>query len=127
MEKTSKLLTALDSTYTRLVSEHETLDAKMDEAMRTDKDVMSSLTNLAICLGKMQMLTEIRCFVLENMKEGTNIGDEVTVCGTIADITSSGNLVIQIKGNGRFVIKARDVKTICPKLEPPKEDKRRGA
>lgn len=56
------------------------------------------------------------------MKEG----DEVTMTGVIIAMSESGNPIVQIKGSGRFLIKAEDIKTICPKIEKPTEDKRRG-
>jgi hypothetical protein len=56
-----------------------------------------------------------------------NIGDEVTVCGTIIGITPSGNPFIKIGSSGRVLIKAEDVKTICPKINPPEKDMRRGS
>lgn len=56
------------------------------------------------------------------MKEG----DEVTMTGVIIAMSESGNPIVQIKGSGRFLIKAEDIKTVCPKIEKPTEDKRRG-
>ena len=55
-----------------------------------------------------------------------NKGDEVTIAGTIIDISPNGNPIVQIKGSGRFLIKKEAIKTICPKIDIPKEDKRKG-
>ena len=54
------------------------------------------------------------------------IGDEVTVCETIVDITASGNAVVKTKHGVKFLVQASEIKTIRPKIEPCKEDKRRG-
>ena len=54
------------------------------------------------------------------------IGDEVTVCGTIVDITVSGNAVVKTKHGVKFLCQASEIKTIRPKIEPCKEDKRKG-
>lgn len=53
-------------------------------------------------------------------------GDEVTLAGVIIDVTESGNAIVQIKGSGRFLIKAESIKTLCPAIEIPNEDKRKG-
>jgi hypothetical protein len=65
--KINKLMLKLDKAYEDCLTEHEILDKKMDEAMRTNKNVMDSLSKLAICLGKMQMLTEIRIYVADHI------------------------------------------------------------
>ena len=54
------------------------------------------------------------------------IGDIVTINATIIHITASGNPVIQIGSGNKFLIKESDINTICPKMEIPTEDKRRG-
>jgi len=54
------------------------------------------------------------------------IGDEVTVAGVIVDITASGNAVVKTKHGVKFLCQASEIKTIRPKIEPCKEDKRKG-
>ena len=53
-------------------------------------------------------------------------GDEVTMSSVVIEVTESGNAIVQIKGSGRFLIKKESIKTICPAIEIPKEDKRKG-
>jgi preprotein translocase subunit YajC len=55
-----------------------------------------------------------------------NIGDEVTVGGTIVEITPSGNAVVKLAKGTRVLINPAEIKTIHPYKKPIKEDKRKG-
>ena len=55
-----------------------------------------------------------------------NIGDEVTIGGTIVEITPSGNTVVKLAKGTRVLINPAEIKTIHPYKEISKEDKRRG-
>ena len=54
------------------------------------------------------------------------VGDEVTVSAVIVGISEAGNPIIQFPCGVKCLVKASDIKTICPKIEKPKEDKRKG-
>jgi preprotein translocase subunit YajC len=54
------------------------------------------------------------------------VGDEVTVNGTIVEITPSGNAVVKLTKGTRVLINPAEVNTIHPYKKPSKEDKRRG-
>lgn len=53
-------------------------------------------------------------------------GDIITVNAVIIAVTDGGNPIIRLNSGIKFLIKESDINTICPKIEVPKEDKRRG-
>ena len=60
-----------------------------------------------------------------------NIGDIITINGTIKDIlenpfTGETEVYVETKSGDRFTIKAEDINTVCPKIEIPDKDMRRG-
>lgn len=55
-----------------------------------------------------------------------NIGDDVTICGQIIDMTVSGNPIIKTRSGIKILIKPEDIKTIRPQVVRPAEDKRKG-
>lgn len=55
-----------------------------------------------------------------------NIGDDVTICGQIIDMTVSGNPVIKTRSGIKILIKPEDIKTIRPSVKTPTEDRRKG-
>lgn len=55
-----------------------------------------------------------------------NIGDDVTICGQIIDMTVSGNPIIKTRSGIKILIKPEDIKTIRPQVIRPTEDKRKG-
>lgn len=54
------------------------------------------------------------------------VGDEVTISGTIVEISPSGNAIIKLTKGTRVLINPSEIKTIHPYKKPSKEDKRRG-
>lgn len=54
------------------------------------------------------------------------VGDEVTISGTIVEISPSGNAIIKLTKGTRVLINPSEIKTIHPYKEISKEDKRRG-
>ena len=55
-----------------------------------------------------------------------NIGDEITICAEIVDITQSGNYVVKLKKGGKMLVCPEEVKTVRPKIENDGVDKRKG-
>ena len=54
------------------------------------------------------------------------VGDEVTINGTIVEITSSGNAVVKLDKGTRVLINPAEINTVHPYKKPSKEDKRKG-
>lgn len=54
------------------------------------------------------------------------VGDEVTISGTIVEISPSGNAVVKLRKGTRVLISPAEIKTIHPYKPVSKEDKRRG-
>lgn len=54
------------------------------------------------------------------------IGDEVTMCGVIVEMSENHNPIVQIKGCGKFLIKRDAIKTVRPPIEVPEKDMRKG-
>ena len=54
------------------------------------------------------------------------VGDEVTISGTVVEISPSGNAVVKLKRGTRVLISPDEIKTIHPYKKPSKEDKRKG-
>lgn len=55
-----------------------------------------------------------------------NVGDEVTVGGTVVEISPSGNAVVKLARGTRVLISPAEIKTIHPYKKPSKTDKRKG-
>ena len=55
-----------------------------------------------------------------------NVGDEVTVAGTVVEISPSGNAVVKLRRGTRVLISPEEVKAVHPYKKPSKEDKRKG-
>lgn len=54
------------------------------------------------------------------------VGDEVTISGTIVEISPSGNAVVKLRRGTRVLISPEEVKTVHPYKKPSNEDKRKG-
>lgn len=54
------------------------------------------------------------------------VGDEVTVNGTIVEISPSGNAVVKLAKGTRVLVSPAEINTVHPYKKPSKEDKRRG-
>ena len=57
---------------------------------------------------------------------GVNVGDEVTLNAIVVAVSESGNPIIKINSGYRFLVRETDINTICPKIEIPEKDMRRG-
>ena len=55
-----------------------------------------------------------------------NIGDDVTICGQIIDMTVNGNPIIKTRSGIKIMIKPEDIKTLRPSVEIPTKDRRKG-
>lgn len=54
------------------------------------------------------------------------VGDEVTISGTVVEISPSGNAVVKLTKGTRVLINPAEIKTVHPYKKPSKEDKRKG-
>ena len=54
-------------------------------------------------------------------------GDEVTISGTVVEISPSGNAVVKLTKGTRVLISPAEIKTIHPYKPTSKEDKRKGS
>lgn len=53
-------------------------------------------------------------------------GDIVTLNAVVVGITEGKNPIIKLKSGVRFLVKETDINTICPKIEKPERDMRKG-
>lgn len=68
--KFEELIKTLEESSELLEMEYQRLDEELNEAIKQDKDAIMKLKDLAFHLGKMKMLHDIKCLVIETMTEG---------------------------------------------------------
>lgn len=68
--KFEELRETLEETSELLEMEYQRLDEEMQEAIKTGEGEVMALKELSFHLGKMKMLHDIKCLVVETMTEG---------------------------------------------------------
>lgn len=51
-----------------------------------------------------------------------NVGDDVTINGTVVFVTASGNLVVKLNSGHKFLVRQSDINTERPKIEIPEKE-----
>ena len=51
-----------------------------------------------------------------------NVGDEVTINGTVVYVTESGNPIVKLNSGYKFLVRQCDINTERPKIETPEKE-----
>lgn len=51
-----------------------------------------------------------------------NVGDDVTINGTVIHVTASGNPIVKLNSGYKFLVRQSDVNTERPKIEIPEKE-----
>lgn len=73
-----RLVNVLDEKYDEIEDEYKVLSKKMDKAIaNVEENGIHELKDLSYCLGRMKMVSDIRCFVIEMITKEFGEGDDL--------------------------------------------------
>lgn len=73
-----RLANVLDEKYDEIEDEYKELSKKMDKALaNVEENGIHELKDLSYCLGRMKMVSDIRCFVIEMITKEFGEGDDL--------------------------------------------------
>lgn len=73
-----RLVNVLDENYDEIEDEYKELSKKMDKVLEdVNKNGIHELKDLSYCLGRMKMVSDIRCLVIEMITKEFGEGDDL--------------------------------------------------